>query len=240
MSDDELRRRLRDIPAPRAAIDADAVIERAKRRRRPKTIALSSAATVASVLIIAPLVVPGLQLPHPASQTATDSGAGAESAEQPASGVEASEESRPLDASEDAGAEDAGDGDTGAAGGAEESALLCGLPLASSIGLELEFAEPPTDGPAPVIVRTAGGEAARLEIVEAASIDVIGSTARVAAGASSEELALAEEETAQLEVPAAVLEAGACGEGAPSGPAPVAIIGRGGVPPTAVVGTPWR
>ncbi len=233
MSDEELRRRLRDIPAPRAGIDADAVVARAKRRRRPKTIALSSAATVASVLIVAPLVVTGLQLLPSSSQQEASQAGGAESAEHPTSDA-ASEESRPLES-----AEDAGEGDAGASG--DGAATLCGLPLASELGMELAFTAEPADGAARAEIRwIEAGAAPRLEAVEVASLEVAGGVARAVAGEASQALALAASESAALEVPIAVLDAGACGEGSPPGAAPVAIVVRGNGSPTAVVGTPWR
>lgn len=244
MNDEELRRRLRDIPSPRAGIDADAVVAAARRRRWPKAIALSSAATVASVLIVAPLAVTGLQLlPQSASQQAS-SDAGAESAEQP----------QPDAASEEAQLEEssAGEGDTGAAGdlpptGGNDAAasgaasLVCGLQPATELGLELTFADDPSDGSARVEVRGADGAAVpRFEVIEIESLDSADGMARVWAGAASQELALTAGESAELEVPTAVLQLDACDAAPASAPAPVAIVVRGTGAPTAVLGEPWR
>lgn len=243
MSDDELRgdgdlrRRLQDIPAPSARIDADAVIAGAKRKRRPKTIALSSAATIAGVLV-APLVVPGLQQLQPASTTgeSTDAGAAPESA--PESGADGSES--PV-ATDEGPAEqtDTGEGDQGASGGTASEAF-CGLPRAGEIGLVLAFAEDPADGSAPVVVRTDDGAAVRdLVAVEVAGIAVTGGEAHVEAGSASEELALARGEAAVLTVTTGVIEPGTCSDGSPSAHTPVAILGRGTRTPIAVVGEPF-
>lgn len=119
--DDELRRRLHDIPAAGARLDTDAIIAGARKRRRPKTIALSSAATVAGVLIVAPFVAPGLSPLQPTGMsTVSDSGAAPESAQEPAEqpAPDAGESGSAEDHGDDgaAGAEDAGEGDTGASG----------------------------------------------------------------------------------------------------------------------------
>lgn len=79
MSDDELRRRMHDIPSPTRRIDVDAAIAGARRTRRPKVAALTAATSGAAILIIAPFVVPGLQSFQPTGAgVAEDAGAPAQ------------------------------------------------------------------------------------------------------------------------------------------------------------------
>lgn len=244
--DDELRRRLQDIPAPGSRLDPDAVIAGAKRRRRPKTIALSSAATVAGVLIVAPLVVPGLQFLRPGSTTSvsTDAGAAPESAQE-SGGADDGEVFQGGGA--DSGSEPAGEGDQGASG--EEAtepsagAEVCGLPRAGDIGLALTMLEEPSargehEGVAPVEVRNTGTAPVDLEVAAVRSIEVTGSGATLVGGAE-QRLDLEPGESAVLTATTAVLAADACGDGTPSAALPVAIVAIDGSEPLEVVGEPW-
>lgn len=231
--DDELRRRLQDIPTPSARLDADAVLAGAKRRRRPKTIALSSAATVAGVLIFAPLVAPGITALRPSDDASVDSAAAPESApESPDLGAEGGEEDGTDNAQPDSGASEAGASST-------EEAPLCGLPRAGDIGLVLAFAERP-DGTTPVQVRAVGDDDAQITAVSIDSIVIVDGVAQVDAGETSEQFELAAGEAVALTIAAATLEPGACGDGTPSGATPVAIVGVDGAAPIAVVGSPWE
>ncbi|WP_347754179.1 hypothetical protein [Agrococcus sp. ProA11] len=234
--DDELRRRLQDIPTPSAHLDADAVLAGAKRRRRPKTIALSSAATVAGVLLFAPLVAPGITGLRPGTSVSVDSGANPESA--PASpdfGGEGGGE-------EDTDGSDNAQPDSGASAAAPattEAAPLCGLQRAGELGLVLAFAERP-GGATPVQVRVVGDDGARVTTVSIDAFAVSDGVARVEPGESREQIVLEAGETAALTVATATLEPGACGEGTPSAPTPVAIVGVDGAAPIAVAGSPWE
>lgn len=217
--DDELRRRLHDIPAPSVRLDADAVLADAKRRRRPKTIALSSAATVAGVLLFAPLVAPGIEALRPSSGVSVDAGA----------------------APTEAGAGEAGssDGSTDENTAGAEEAPLCGLPRAGDVGLVLTFAERPA-GATPVQVRAVGEGDARVTAVAIESLTITDAAARVEPGISREELVLAAGDTAALTVVTATLAPGACGDGVPASATPVAIVGVDGAEPVAVAGSPWQ
>ncbi|WP_405217142.1 hypothetical protein [Agrococcus sp. Ld7] len=230
MNDDELRRRLHEIPAPSARLDAEAVLAGAKRRRRPKTIALSSAATVAAVLLFAPLVAPGISSLGPSGADSTDAGAAQEAAPQ----------SSPSSSADDADGDGTDSGAATEAGPAGEEALpLCGLPSAGEIGLVVSFAERPT-GATPVQVRVVGDEDARVTAVAVDSLAIIDGGATVEAGASREQLVLDAGESAPLTVVTVTLEPGACGVGEPAAATPVAIVGVDGMEPIAVVGSPWE
>lgn len=266
MSDDELRRRLQDIPAPAARLDADAVVAGAKRRRRPKTIALTSAASVAGVLIVAPLVVPGLSLlPQGASQTvSSDAGAAPESAEQPEPGAPepfesggAESHSGPVQDSAgdgaDDSAEDAGAGDTGAAGRGAPS--LCGMTRAGDIGLTLRFLDDPgsaaprveAGGTGTGTGTGSGADAGIAVFVDLDALDVSSGEAQATRGSAEQDVPLGADAAPQvLGVTTQVLETDACGDGNPSAPSPVAIVALAapGAPEAgasfAVVGEPWR
>lgn len=270
MSDDELRRRLHDIPAPGAGragagLDADAVVAGAKRRRRPKTIALSSAATVAGVLIVAPLVVPGLGMLQPTgmSSVSSDSGA-AESAEQPveeaAPGAEAprdEDQGGGADGQETTGSEDAGTGDSGASGDAGTGApdgpshaldptlAWCGMRAAGDAGLALTMLEAPVmNGPGSGVVQVevtnTGAAPITLEVAPVIAIEVGSPSGGSIVGGEAESLTLSPGESAVLDEPTAVLPAGVCADRTPSADVPTAIVGRDGAEPIAVVGSPWE
>ena len=124
--EDELRRRLQELPGPAGRLDVDAVVERARKRRRPKVAAVTAAVTGAGVLIVAPFVVPGLSPMSPTSTVMSDQGAAQEAApEQDSSGGDAS------------GATDA-DGSV---------ALACAYPaIRAETGIEATFTDDPADG----------------------------------------------------------------------------------------------
>ncbi|MBO1769349.1 hypothetical protein [Agrococcus sp. TF02-05] len=124
--EEELRRRLQELPGPASRLDVDAVVERARRRRRPKVAAVTAAATGAGVLIVAPFVVPGLSPMSPSSTVMSDQGAAQEAApEQDSSGGDAS------------GATEA-DGSV---------ALACAYPaIRAETGIEATFTDDPADG----------------------------------------------------------------------------------------------
>lgn len=133
--EDELRRRLHELPGPRAGLDADAVVERARKRRRPKVAAVTAAATGAGVLIVAPFVVPGLSPMSPSSTVMSEQGAGQEAAPE--------QEQAPA-AGQDSG------GDAGAAGAAQ-AAEACAIEDAeAAIGVDIAFEDDPGDGTADV------------------------------------------------------------------------------------------
>ncbi|ROR66407.1 hypothetical protein [Agrococcus jenensis] len=132
MSDDELRRRLHDIPGPGPGIDVDAVLAGARRTRRPKVAAVTAATAGAGILIVAPFVAPGLQSFQPTSAPGLAEDAGAPAQE------------------EGVGGGDAGSTETGAteAGPADGAALAdaCAAMTASGIGIQLRFLDDPVDG----------------------------------------------------------------------------------------------
>lgn len=252
--DDELRRRLHDIPTPGVRLDADAVLAGAKRRRRPKTIALSSAATVAGVLLFAPLVAPGIEALRPSSSVSVDYGAAPNSAPEPSNSGTAGDTGASGDADgggdgqPDAEApEGGGSGEAGssegsaseASPGAAEEAALCGLPRAGALGLVLTFAERPA-GATPVAVRVSDDGDTRLTAVAIDSVATADGTARVEPGDVREELVLGAGDTAMLTVGTATLEPDACGDGLPAAATPVAIVGVDGAEPIAVVGSSWQ
>ncbi|UOW00003.1 hypothetical protein [Agrococcus sp. SCSIO52902] len=229
MSDEDLRRRLQEIPAPRARLDAAAAIDGAKRRRRPKVAALTAAATGAGVLIVAPLVAPGLTPLSPSSDSSVlsegDDGGAAPEAAQPSAETEGAP------------------GDSGA--GAEESAPieLCGLTRAGDVGLALRLLEDPADAsivpPGRVEARGAGLTSAVATFVDVDALVVDGGVARATAGTTEQDARLAGG-AGVLGVTTGVLAADACGPGTPSGPSPVALVALDGSAPVAVVGEPWE
>lgn len=263
--DDELRRRLQGIPAPTARLDADAVIAGARKRRRPKTVALSSAATVAGVLIIAPFVVPGLSPLQPTgSSVSSDAGAAPESAPESAQEQEPAAEPGTTfqhDESAEGDGGDAGASDTGASGGGDAgveqgdggpgttivldaSATWCGLTPAGDAGLALRMLEEPVmSGPGSgfvqVEVTNLGDSAVGLELepVTTFEISTIDSSAR---GGEAAVLALEPGEAAVLDAPTAVLPRDVCGDGTPSADVPLAIVALDGADPIGIVGSPWE
>lgn len=263
--DDELRRRLHDIPTPGVRLDADAVLAGAKRRRRPKTIALSSAATVAGVLLFAPLVAPGIEALRPSSGVSVDYGAAPNSAPESSSsgadggtgadgdsGASGDTGASDADGQPDAAPEEAGSGEASSSeGGANEGGTnensagaageppLCGLPRAGDVGLVLTFAERPV-GATPVEVRVSGDGDARITAVAIDSFAIVDHAARVEPGEPREEFALGAGDSAALTVATATLEPGACGNGLPAAITPVAIVGVDGAEPVAVVGSSWQ
>lgn len=164
MSDDELRRRLREIPGPRARIDADAVLAGARRTRRPKVAAVTAAAAGAGVLIIAPFVAPGLQSLQPASAPGSAEDAGAPAAES------------------------GGGADTGVATDAPMIATMladaCAAVAATGIGVELRFVDDPADGTAELAVASLLDERATVTVEAAgsAALDASGAPVAVAPG----------------------------------------------------------
>jgi hypothetical protein len=264
--DDELRRRLHDIPAAGARLDTDAIIAGARKRRRPKTIALSSAATVAGVLIVAPFVAPGLSPLQPTGMsTVSDSGAAPESAQEPAeqpapdageSGAAEQDESGAADAGEGEGGasgDQGAPGDTGASGDSgaagswpadartlplEPAAAWCGLPQAGDAGLALMMLDPPQgSGFAAVELTNIGTRSVALEVEPVIAFEIENVSGRIAGGEAAS-FALAPGASAVLGAPTAVLPAGVCGDGTPSAEAPVVIVQLDGGEPFAVVGTP--
>lgn len=228
MSDDELRRRLRDLPGPGSGLDVDAVVDGAKRRRRPKIAALNAAAAGVGVLIIAPFVVPGLS---PIAPTSVLSEQGAA---QPA---------------QESGEDSAGAGAAESAPGALP--LACSYPaIVDEIGIRAAFLDDPADGVADL--ELSGGEAGTtLQILGVA-------VAQVAAEGDARTIVAAPEPTALEDAPpagegdvigsvggsvfrdGAVLDAPAvdCGLDAPSAPAPLLLVEFEGRR-IAVVGAPF-
>lgn len=149
MSDDELRRRLRDLPGPGSRIDVDAVVERAKRRRRPKVAAVTAATAGAGVLIIAPFVAPGLQSLQPMSA--------------PGSAVAPAEEESGGGADSAAPAEDLA-GST--------LADACAAVAATGLGVELRFVDDPADGVAELAVASLLDERSTVTVEAAGSATV--------------------------------------------------------------------
>ena len=131
MSDDELRRRLHDIPGPRSGIDVDAVLAGARRTRRPKVAAITAATAGAGILILAPFVAPGLQSFQPTSAPGLAEDAGAPAQEEGVGGG---------DAGSQTGADEAGPADGAALADA------CAAIDATGLGIELRFLDDPVDG----------------------------------------------------------------------------------------------
>lgn len=136
MSDDELRRRLREIPAPTTRLDVDAAIAGARRTRRPKVAAVTAATAGAGVLIIAPFLAPGLQGFQPTSAPGVAEDAGAPAQE---SGPEAGTSG---------GDSDGGEETLSGPGSTIAGCLLDDAEVAT--GVVIEFADDPTDGVATV------------------------------------------------------------------------------------------
>lgn len=223
MSDDELRRRLREIPAPTTRLDLDAAIAGARRTRRPKVAAVTAATAGAGILIIAPFVAPGLQSFQPTSAPGLAEDAGA-----PA------QESGPEAGQEHAGGDAGGDETL-----SQPGAAACGLTRAGDIGLVLAFGADPAAEDAPVRIGTSGVDAVGVTAIDVRSIAIREGSATVTPGTAEEPLTLEPGAVAELGVEAAVLPAEACGEGEPAGPSPVALVAVDGAAPVPVVGDPW-
>lgn len=259
--DDELRRKLHDIPAPRAGLDAEAIVAGARKRRRPKTIALSSAATVAGVLIVAPLVTPGLSplLPRTTGEgVSMDSGAAPEMQPEPAPQEEeegAGGATEGTDGAEDAGSGDSGaSGDQGAAGdpGAAGDQAACGTVRAGDVGLALRFLDDPTDGSAELEIANASNARLQVQVLESGSGALTAEGELLAAGtspASEERGEPAPGETMRVAVELAPRTTCAADGTQPDasetdGIAPIALVivtrdGLQSATPTLVVGEPY-
>ncbi|WP_413316519.1 hypothetical protein AA0Z99_07730 [Agrococcus sp. 1P02AA] len=210
MSDDELRRRLRDVPAPTARLDADAAIAAAKRRRRPKTVALSSAATIAGALIVAPLAVTGLQGLGAGGIASTSSDSGGQPESGAEEGVEESSEgsgaasqapgpAAPGTESGTPGAPaDAGEGDTGASesdGTGSPGSGPCAALTAGDAGLALRFLDDPADGAAELEVVDRSGAPVSVRVLATGS-------ATIAPGGRTIDAGIRQGPTGSIQLPA--------------------------------------
>lgn len=231
MSDDELRRRLQELPGPRSGLDADAVVAGAKRRRRPKVAAINAAAAGVGVLIIAPFVVPGLSPIAPTSVLSEQ------------------------DAGQPAPAEESGE-DTAGAGAAEEAAgspaPACSYPaLVDETGIRAAFLDDPADGIADL--ELSGGEVSQWQILGVAVAQVAADRDALTIVAAPDPAALEDappagrsDEIAVVDPVSTVYRDGAvldapdvdCGVDAPSVPAPLLLIEVDGGR-IAVVGEPF-
>ncbi|MET4097944.1 hypothetical protein ABIB37_000181 [Agrococcus sp. UYP10] len=161
MSDDELRRRLHDIPGPRSGIDVDAVLAGARRKRRPKVAAITAATAGAGILIVAPFVAPGLQSFQPTSAPGLAEDAGAPAQEEGVGGG---------DAGSQTGATEAGPADGAALADA------CAAIAATGLGIELRFLDDPADGSSELAVSSLldAGVTITLEAAGSAAVDAQG------------------------------------------------------------------
>ena len=75
----DLRHRFRDPETPEGTIDVDAVIRRARTRRRPRVLAAAGVSTLAAAAIVVPLTIVGVGSLSPAGPDATLAGGAAES-----------------------------------------------------------------------------------------------------------------------------------------------------------------
>ncbi|MCH1883743.1 hypothetical protein [Agrococcus sp. ARC_14] len=254
--DDELRSRLQGIPGPRAGLDADAVIARAKRRRRPKTIALSSAATIAGVLIVGPLVVPGLTAFEPASMSGVSSESGAAPESYPDSAPEsdgdgaespaATEEGGPVEQT------DAGEGDQGASGeggeGAPGGTNACTPMPAGNAGLALRFLDDPSDGTADLGITNLTDAQLEVRLDDVGSVEVTAEGQVVSAGfwpGRWGRSIVAPTQEGIVTVDLEPRQACAVGAGEPVAIAPVATVlvvrnGEEDATELVIVGDPWR
>lgn len=230
MSDDELRRRLHDIPGPRSGIDVDAVLAGARRARRPKVAAVTAATAGAGILIVAPFVAPGLQSFQTTSAPGLAEDAGAPAQEEGVGGG-------------DAGSTEAGSTEAVPADGAA-LADACAALAASGLGIELRFLDDPADGAADLAVRSLldAGATVTLEATGSATVDAQGTalTAALDPGA-----------IVDVELPAGGTSAtpvdlgprADCGvAGAAAGIAPLALVTLvhdGETSTATVVGDPW-
>ncbi|GAA3604351.1 hypothetical protein [Agrococcus terreus] len=237
----ELRRRLREIPGPPAGgLDVDAAVADARRRRRPKTAALAGATGLAAVLAIAPFAAPAL-LPSSTSTMAerpeSDAGApapevaGQESAGQPEEG---------------SGAGDAG---TGADGGSVAGACAYRA-LRADTGIGLRFLDDPADGLASIEIDfpAAGGDLV-VEALGIAQVEAGGGPLRIVSAPDASQLAPAvsvrEASTGAGggtvvldDVPVATDPGVGCGIEAAAVPAPL-VLGTSDGRPVTAVGDPW-
>lgn len=232
MSDDELRRRLQELPGPRAGLDADAVVAGAKRRRRPKVAALNAAAAGVGVLIIAPFVVPGLSPIAPTSVLSEQDGG------QPAPAEESGEDSAGAGAAEPA---------------PDTLAPACSYPaLVDETGIRAAFLDDPADGVADLEL-TPSGPVTQWQIlgVAVAQVAVDRDALTIVAAPDLEALEQAPpagmgDEIAVVDPVSTVYRDGAvldapdvdCGVDAPSAPAPLLLIEVDGRR-IAVVGEPF-
>lgn len=70
-SETDLRHRFRDPETPEGTIDVDAVIRRARTRRRPRVLAAAGVSTLAAAAIVVPLTIVGVGSLSPAGPDAT-------------------------------------------------------------------------------------------------------------------------------------------------------------------------
>lgn len=244
LHDDELRRRLRDLPGPGGAgagpgggLDPEAAIAGARRRRRPKTAALSVAATVAGVLVVAPFVAPSI-LPRAAQDAATmqEGGAGPEMA--PGS------EQAPATGGEDTGATEQGSGP------GSIPAPCVAAALRADTGIQARFLDDPVDGIASIELDLppAGGEL-RISAVGIAQVVAGGGPLRIVAAPDAAQLdAFSEERSASAgpgggtvvldDVPIDTAEGLGCGLDEPAVPAPL-VVGEADGRRVAAIGEPW-
>jgi hypothetical protein len=242
--EDELRRRLQDVPGPRAGLDVDAAVQEAKRRRRPKVAALTAAATGAGVLIIAPFAVAGMQGLSPVTTASmSESGQQAPPAEQDGG-----------DGSTDGGEASTGATDTGTgapeAGPAAAAAPACHYPgITDETGISAAFADDPADGSA-AIEFTFAGSGGEVRVLGVAVAQVLAGSGTLAIASAPDVSAFPEASgfsrasgsgggvvvVGQFElVDASAIE---CGVDGPTAPAPLLLIELDGQR-LAVVGDPW-
>ncbi|WAC66384.1 hypothetical protein OVA14_00880 [Agrococcus sp. SL85] len=238
--DDELRRRLRALPGsggPGGGLDPDAAIAGARRRRRPKVAALSAAATVAGVLVVAPFVAPSFAPGSMDAATMQEGGAAPE--------VAPGAEQEPATGGEDAGATEQGGIGDGAV------AAPCAAPaLRADTGIQARFLDDPADGVASIELEfpPAGGDL-RIEGVGIAQVAADGGPLRIVAAPDAAQLATgAEERSASTgsgggtivldDVPVDTAEGVGCGLDAPTAPAPL-VVGEADGRPVVGVGEPW-
>lgn len=232
--EDELRRRLRELPGPAGGLDVDAVVERARRRRRPKVAAVTAAVTGAGVLIVAPFVVPGLSPMSPSSTVMSEQGAAQEHA--PAAEQDSSE-------------------DTGAAGAAEPAEACAIEDAEAALGVEVAFGDDPADGVADVAftflhdasfevdgVGVALVERGTGVIVEAPdpadpAVDRLRGAGR---HGSIDGAGVGTDGTVLLGVPLVLAASVGCGGGADAAPAPVVWLTDASGAQRVVVGDPFR
>lgn len=229
--EDELRRRLQELPGPTGRLDVDAVVERAKQRRRPKVAAVSAVVTGAGVLIIAPFVVPGLSPLSTTTSVMSEQGAAQEQA--PAAEQDSSGDS------------------SGAAGAGESIAQACAYrPIVAETGIEAAFGDDPDDGIADIDLTLPAGS--RVQVLGVAVAHVAADRDALAIVAAPDAGALLEMATGVggatagpsgstavlADVPLLDAPALGCGLDAPTAPAPLLLIEVDGAR-LAVIGDPF-
>ncbi|MGM1028516.1 MAG: hypothetical protein ACQEWM_01445 [Actinomycetota bacterium] len=231
MSDDELRRRLQELPGPGSGLDVDAVVAGAKRRRRPKVAALNAAAAGVGVLVIAPFVVPGFS---PIAPSSMEQGAG-----------------QPAAPAQESGEDAAGSTEAGSAG-SDSLPLACTYPaLVDETGVRAAFLDDPADGIADLELTPALPPELRILGVAVAQVAADGDALTIIAAPDLEALEDAppvgvSEEIARVDPASTVYRDGAvldapdvdCGVDAPSVPAPLLLVELEGRR-IAVVGEPF-